>query len=255
VKQLSFICRRIWCGWFFLSGFLSFLPLYPLFLIFLSREAWFPYAFRLKKVWAHWIIFSTGIFYTIRYESKLDRKQAYVICPNHSSYLDIVLTNITFPNYFHFMGKAELQKVPLFNIFFRRMNIAVNRSSITDSHKAFKRASGDLSKGISLAIFPEATIPNCAPELGPFKNGAFRLAIEKQVPIVPITYLDNWRLFPDTKHKRFLVRPGLSRIIVHTPIPTIGMTENDATALRKQVYDTLNDTLNKYGTIKKACRL
>jgi len=239
--------RRIWCLWFFLSGFLFFLPLYPVFRIFLSREDWFKYAWRLKKVWAHWILFTTGIFYTIRKEGKIDPKQAYIITPNHSSYLDILTTNIGFPNYFHFMGKAELRSVPLFKIFFKNMNISVDRNSIKDSHKAYKRSKKDLLKGISLAIFPEATIPDCAPELGPFKNGAFKLAIEMQVPIVPITFLDNWCIFPDSKNNKMLLRPGLSRIVVHQPISTTGLTEQDANALRDQVREIIHSTLEKEG--------
>lgn len=128
------------------------------------------------------------------------------------------------------------------------MNISVDRSSIKDSHKAYKRARKDLSKGISLAIFPEATIPECSPELGPFKNGAFKLAIEMQVPIVPITFLDNWRIFPDRKNQRYQLSPGLSRIVVHPPISTIGLTENDANALRDQVKYLIFNTLQKEGS-------
>lgn len=251
MRYVSFLVRRIWCGWFFLSGFISFLPLYPVFLILLSREKWFPYAFRLKKIWAHWIIFTTGIFYKITFEEKPDCNKAYVICPNHSSYLDIVLTNISFPCYFHFMGKAELLDVPLFNIFFKRMNIAVNRKSITSSHKAYQRAVSDISKNIGITIFPEATIPECAPHLGPFKNGAFKLAVESQAPIVPITFLDNWRLFPDKKDQRFVVRPGLARIIVHKAIPTKGMTDADITALRDKVLSIIEDTLRKNNVFVK----
>lgn len=145
------------------------------------------------------------------------------------------------------MGKAELKNVPLFNIFFRRMNIAVNRSSITSAHKAYQRARTDLSKGISITIFPEATIPECAPELGPFKNGAFKLAVEQQVSVVPITFLDNWKLFPDNKRERFVVRPGFSRIIVHKPISTSGMTDADISGLRQQVYEIIRDTMKKHG--------
>lgn len=247
MKQVSFLLRKIWCFWFFLSGFLFFLLLLPAFLILLSRESWFPLAWRLKKVWAHWILFTTGIFYTIRREGKTDPRQAYIITPNHGSYLDIITTSIAFPNYFHFMGKAELRKVPLFNIFFKRMNISVDRSSIKDSHKAYKRARNDLRKGISLAIFPEGTIPAQSPQLGPFKSGAFRLAIEMQVPIVPITFLDNWRIFPDSAKERMLVRPGLSRIIIHQPIPTAGLTEADAFALKQQVREVIEGALKKEG--------
>ena len=247
VKTLSYFLRRIWCYWFFLSGFLFFLPLYPVFLILLSREEWFHFAWRLKKVWAHWIFLTTGIWYRIRREGKIDPKQAYIITPNHGSYLDILTTNIAFPNYFHFMGKAELKKIPMFGIFFRKMNISVNRSSVKDSHKAYKRARKDLRKGISLTIFPEGTIPANSPSLGPFKSGAFRLAIEMQVPIVPITFLDNWRLFPDNSSERLTLRPGISRIVIHEPIPTAGLTEKDASELRNKVMQVIQKTLEKEG--------
>ena len=243
MKFLSFLLRRIWCGWFFLSGFLFFLPLYPVFLVLLSREEWFKHAFMLKKIWAHCILFSTGIFYRIRYEEKPGCSQPYVICPNHASYLDIVLANVAMPCHFHFMGKAELQNVPLFNIFFRKMNIAVDRASIRSAHKAYQRAQMDIAKGISIAIFPEATIPDCAPGLGPFKNGAFKLAIESQVPVIPISFLNNWRLFPDTSRERFVVRPGISRIVVHKAIPTSGLKEEDIPQLKEQVRNILGNAL------------
>ncbi len=147
------------------------------------------------------------------------------------------------------MGKAELLTIPLFKIFFQRMNIPVDRTSITASHKAFNRAKEDIDRGISIAIYPEATIPECSPELGPFKNGAFKLAIDKQIPIVPITYLDNWKIFPDRKGHRFLCRPGLSRIIVHSPIETKGMGDNDVSQLRENVRQIISKTLKQHGSI------
>jgi 1-acyl-sn-glycerol-3-phosphate acyltransferase len=201
-------------------------------------------AWRLKKLWGHIMLFFSGIFYRVYGKEAIDKKQAYVICPNHASYLDIILTNVIFPNYFHFMGKAELLHVPLFGIFFKRMNIPVNRGSMKASHQAFERAKSDLDKNISIAIFPEATIPNCAPSLGPFKNGAFRLAIEKKVPVIPITFLDNWKLFPDTKRNRFICRPGYSRIIIHHPIKTTEMDLDEVSTLKKNVHDCIAAKLN-----------
>lgn len=249
MKTLSFLFRRIWCVWFFLSGFLFFLPLYPVFLILLSRESWFIYAWRLKKIWAHWIFFTTGLRYSIRQKGEIEKDRAYIVVANHASYLDILTANIAFPNYFHFMGKAELRRIPMFGIFFRRMNISVDRSSRTDSHKAYKRARKDLRKGISLAIFPEGTIPECTPRLGPFKSGAFRLAVEMQVPLVPMTFLDNWRLFPDQYGEKLLVRPGKSRIVIHEPISTEGMTGADLPALRARVRSIIEHELTSNGVI------
>lgn len=182
------------------------------------------------------------LFYQIERKSTLLNKQAYVFCPNHTSYLDILLIYISIPVYFHTMGKAELLKVPLFRRFFMGMNIPVNRKSAKDSHRAFIRAGSDIDKGISIALFPEGTIHHNGPVIGRFKNGPFRLAIEKQIPIVPITFLNNWILFPDDYPHR-LGHPGIAKVIIHQPIPTKGMLQNDIEKLKSLVYDVMSKPL------------
>ena len=189
-------------------------------------------------------MYPLGLTFKIRYESKIDRKRAYVICANHGSYLDVILTYVVIPTYFHSMGKAELLKIPLFNQFFKRMNIPVNRKSRVDSHRAFIRAGQDLDKGIIINLFPEGTIGHQAPALGRFKNGPFKLAIDKQVPIIPVTYLNNWILLPDNYAKGG-GRPGMARIIVHKPIETTGMTEDNLEELKHQVSEVLSAPLRK----------
>ena len=142
------------------------------------------------------------------------------------------------------MGKAELLKVPLFRRFFQRMNIPVNRKSNMDSHRAFKRAGNDIDKGISIALFPEGTIHHKAPLMGRFKNGPFRLAIEKQVPIVPISFLNNWLLLPDDFHNR-VGHPGIAHVIIHEPILTKGLSEGDIEKLKADVYAAINKPLQE----------
>jgi 1-acyl-sn-glycerol-3-phosphate acyltransferase len=155
-----------------------------------------------------------------------------------------MLIYILIPVYFHTMGKAELLKVPLFKKFFEKMNIPVNRKSVLDSHRAFMRAGSDIDKGISIALFPEGTIHHQGPVVGRFKNGPFKLAIEKQIPIVPITFLNNWKLFPDSTKPR-MGRPGIARIIMHDPIETKGMTEADLEMLKQRVHDVISEPLRK----------
>jgi 1-acyl-sn-glycerol-3-phosphate acyltransferase len=140
------------------------------------------------------------------------------------------------------MGKAELLKVPLFRRFFIQMNIPVNRKSKMDSHRAFLRACSDLDKGISITLFPEGAIHNNGPVMARFKNGPFRLAIEKQVPIVPVTFLNNWIILPDDL-RRSVGHPGIARIIIHDPLPTVGMTEADIDKLKAKVYEVINKPL------------
>ena len=197
------------------------------------------------------MLYNAGVFPKIIRKPKLENNQPYVICPNHCSYLDIVTTYIAISQYFHFMGKAELKNIPLFGHFFKEMNIPVDRASIMSSHRAFKRAKEDIDKGISVAIFPEAMIPDGAPRLGAFKNGAFKLAIEKQVPIIPIVYLDNWKRIPDGILRRmFAGGPGISRMIIHEPVETIGMTEKDLSVLKQKVYRIIDDSLNKENNVR-----
>jgi 1-acyl-sn-glycerol-3-phosphate acyltransferase len=225
---------------------LGLIVLYPLFAIFLSRRKWFRYAFRLKKFWARWILLIPGIFISVKRESPAgELPQPAVYVANHSSYLDIVMSYLLIPKYYVFMGKQELDKAPLFRIFFREMNILVDRASNMASHRAFVKAGIEIERGNGVFLYPEGGISSNG-KLRNFKNGAFRLAIEKQVPIVPITYLNNWRLLQNGGFFKAHGRPGISRIIVHQPVPTAGLTENDLVSLRTKVREIILNELEKY---------
>ena len=252
---LSLLLRKTWRALFFLNGIITFIIMFPVFYVLLLKEKWFKTVFKLKRFWAKLIIFNVGIRYRIIDLNKKELPQPCVICPNHTSFLDIVMTYIVFSRYFHFMGKAELKKVPLFNKFFDRMNILVDRGSIMGSHRAFTRASSDIEKGVSIAIFPEATIPESSPHLGRLKNGAFKLAIENQVPIIPVVFIDNWKLLPDGILRKTGGAPGLSRVVIHEPIHTMGMTELNLNELKSKYSQVMNHTLNEYHCVRDSEKL
>ena len=186
------------------------------------------------------------LFYKIKWKvKKEDLPQPCIFCANHASYLDIVLSYLVIPKFFVFMGKQELGKVPLFRVFFKEMNILVNRENNKSSHRAFLRAGKDIDMGQAVFIFPEAGISSNG-KLRGFKNGAFKLAIEKQVPIVPIVYLNNWKLLQNGGFFKTYGKPGISRVVVHPPISTIGMDEKDLISLRTKVYYIIQNELNNY---------
>jgi len=248
MKYFKLLFQLIWRFWFYLHASLVVIIFYPAYFILLQRKEWFPRVFSLYKICARLFLYNAGIFPKVFRKGHLNKNQAYVICPNHCSYLDIVTTYVAIDDYFHFMGKAELKNIPLFGHFFKEMNIPVDRTSIRDSHRAYLRACDDIDNGINVAIFPEATIPETAPRLKPFKNGAFKLAIEKQVPIVPIVNLDNWKIMPDSILLRMNAgHPGRARMVVHEPIETKGMTEADIEPLKKRLHFLIENTLNEYG--------
>lgn len=251
MKYLLIVPRALWKTLFLLNFVLGLIILYPFFYVLLSRRQWFPLAFRLKKFWAAWIMAVPGLFLSVTRKVPKGRlPQPAIYCGNHVSYLDIIASYLVVPNYFVFMGKQELDKAPLFRIFFREMNILVDRSSNIGSHRAFMRAGADIDKGDSVFLFPEGTISSFG-KLRGFKNGAFKLAIEKQVPIVPVTFLNNWKLLQNGGFFKAHGRPGISRVVVHEPVSTLGMTEKDLVSLRTKVCDIMQAELEKYNLNKK----
>jgi len=239
------IPRALWKLWFVLNFVITLLLLYPAFLILLSREKWFSRAFWLMRIWAKWLCYGAGIIPIVKYE--IDPKRIPSPCifiSNHTSYLDIVLSYVSVPNYFVFVGKQELDKAPLFRVFFKRMNILVNRKSNVDSHRAYLHSGEKIDKGQSVFIFPEATISSSG-NMIPFKNGAFKLAIDKQVPIVPIVFYDNWKRLQNGGFFTANGSPGIVRARMLSVVHTKGMTNADLIPLREKLKGIIQESLTQ----------
>ena len=243
MRYITLPLRVLWKCYLSLNFALGMIVLYPIFFILLSKEKFYPAAFKLMRGWAHWIAYTSGIYESVRGYKNAFKYEPCVFCSNHNSYIDIMLAYVFIPKYFVFMGKREIQNAPLFNIFFKGMNILVDRSSNKDGHAAFVRAGEELDKGRSIFIFPEGGILFREPELKRFKNGAFKLAIEKQVPIVPVTYKNNWRILQTGSFLMAKASPGIAKIIVHEPIVTKGMTEENLVALREKTLEEIKGGL------------
>jgi len=218
-----------------------------LYLMFLLNEKHFHKGFKLLRVHTGFLMYISGIFTSVQNKHYLKKDQPYVYAPNHSSYLDIIILYQTFSEYFVFMGKEELANVPVFNIFFKKMNITVDRKSNVSGKRAMDRCANELDKGHSVVMFPEGTIPTIAPKLGRFKVGAFKLAIEKQVPIVPVTMLTNYKRLETSGLFSGKASPGIARVIINEPIPTVGMTDEDIPSLQSTVFNIINAQLEEYG--------
>ena len=246
IRRILSTVWKIWLSLIFLFFLLFTYPFF--FFIFLGKDN-FELAFRVKKFWARFGLLFSGIWVKKTEQYKIsEMPHPCVIVANHASYMDIVISYVVFPRLYLFMAKSELLKVPLFRIFFRKMDIPVNRKSARDSARAFVRAGEEIEKGRSVFIFPEGTISNEG-KLKPFKNGAFKLAIDKQVPIFPVTYIHNWRLLQNGGFFKSFGRPGIAHVVVHPPIETAGMTEENIVSLKQQVFDQMQKTLTDYGKV------
>jgi 1-acyl-sn-glycerol-3-phosphate acyltransferase len=223
-----------------------FYVLWP-FIYFASRKpSRYPAMNVLRKMCASFSSTVSGIFYRVKFEQPVDWSRTYIVCPNHTSNLDIMAVSSIMKNTFCFMGKHELLENPLLGIFFKTIDIPVNRDSKMSSYRAFKQTGERLESGMSVVIFPEGTISKYyPPQLQEFKNGPFRLAIELKIPILPISSRDTWKVMWDSGEE-YGSRPGICDIFVHKPIETAGMTVEDADLLKDEVYRVIKQKLDEH---------
>jgi 1-acyl-sn-glycerol-3-phosphate acyltransferase len=126
------------------------------------------------------------------------------------------------------------------------MNILVNRDSAIDGMRALNRSAAEMKKGSSVVIFPEGTIPDNAPDLMPFKNGPFKLAIKEQVPVVPVSFINVYKLLQIGAFLRRRGKPGIAHVRVNQPIITKGMKNDDFSKLRDEVTGVIDKTIKAH---------
>ncbi len=198
----------------------------------------------MARIWAKVILYGMGFYVIIERQQKLEKGKSYMLVSNHTSMADIMLMLTVISNPFVFVGKVELVKIPLFGFFYKRTCILVDRKSSKSRMSVFNSAQKRLNQGLSICIFPEGGVPNDQSLiLDTFKDGAFRLAIEHQIPIVPITFADNKKRF---SYKFFSGSPGKMRAVVHPFIETIGLSaesKTDIKYLREATRELINGQL------------
>ncbi|MGC1471164.1 MAG: lysophospholipid acyltransferase family protein [Psychroserpens sp.] len=242
LKSVFWVLYRIW---FYILVAIPIVIFLPILMISIIKEAWYPLFFKIARIWARFILFGMGFRVQIEREQKPDPDKSYMFIANHTSMADIMLMLVTVKNPFVFVGKAELTKIPLFGFFYKRTSIIVDRNDPKSRQTVFLRAQRRLKQGMSICIFPEGGVPDEAIELDQFKDGAFRMAINHQIPIVPITFADNKKRFSYTF---FSGSPGKMRAKMHKFIGTDGLTIKDTRELNLKAHKLLLRQLNHFNT-------
>ncbi|MEO6902436.1 MAG: 1-acyl-sn-glycerol-3-phosphate acyltransferase [Bacteroidia bacterium] len=246
MKYILLPFRIIFKIYYFLFFILSIIISYPVMYFLLSKPKRFPTAFDAIRVHSFFLLLFAGVRLKVKGLDNIPKSGSYIICPNHSSYLDIMCLYSIFNNYFVFTGKKEIEKWPLFHIYYTSgMNILVNRDIVSGSLKAIKKMLFEIEKGNPIAIFPEGTISKTAPELGSFKSGAFAIAIQKQIPVIPITFITNWKLLFRSGFWKGPAGPGVAEVIIHKPIITSGLKKENITRIKNEVFNIINRPLLK----------
>lgn len=229
----------IWCATYLVVLYLF---LFPIQFVFLQRDAWKPLAHKVNYLWGTLFFIGIGIPVRVDYRFTPEPKGVYVFCANHFSYLDIAVMGIIVKNYYAFVGKSDVKAIPLLGYMFAKLHVQVDRDQPNSRAYSLAKSIRTLASGRSIMIFPEGGIraPE-PPQMVPFKDGAFTMAIQQQVPVVPVTLLNNYQILPDKSPVRFHWHP--LRAVVHPPIETKGMTQEDVSRLKEETYRIINTEL------------
>ena len=147
------------------------------------------------------------------------------------------------PGVFVFVGKKSLSKIPIFGWVYKKTMVLVDRSNNRSSYNAYKHASERIADGVGIAIYPEGGIPPHETKLHGFKSGAFRMAIEQGVDLIPVTFADNKKRFPSG---RLVGSPGKLRVFVHKPITSGTYKPETMQEFKSDVYAIIDKKLTEY---------
>jgi 1-acyl-sn-glycerol-3-phosphate acyltransferase len=244
MRGLKIIFWIVWRIWFYILMTIPIVIMFPFLVVSIVSEKGYPYFFKMARIWARFILFGMGFYYKIEKTQGLDSNKSYMIVANHTSMVDIMLMLVAVKNPFVFVGKQELAKIPLFGFFYKRTCILVDRGCSKSRLEVFNQAQKRINRGLSVCIFPEGGVPDDESILlDTFKDGAFRLAIEHQIPIVPITFGDNKKRFSYTF---FSGSPGVMRVKIHQQVETYSKTGVHRRLIREEVRDIVYSQLQVY---------
>lgn len=188
---------------------------------------------RVIRWWGKSFLFVTATRVEATGLEHIDPTASYVFTPNHISNIDIPVMLGNLPVSARYLAKQELFRVPILGPAMRAvLMIETDRDAGPTAHREInEQVDKVVAAGLSLVIHPEGTRSRDA-ELRPFKKGAFRIAIDNDLPVVPVTIVGADRVW---RPGGMLIYGGRVRLVIHRPIPTTGMTAADIGDLRDRV--------------------
>lgn len=235
---------KIWVFLVFTVFMLLFLPGIIIPAFFGQRAVSVTYFF--MKAWSWVFSMLTFIRYDIIGRENIEKGKAYIYVSNHTSFLDLPGIAMTIRGQFRPLAKKELLKIPVFGWITRATCVVVDRSSGESRKKSIDFLKKVLGLGINILIFPEGTQNRTKEIMQPFKDGAFRIALDTQMPIMPMVVIGAGPLMPPGTIN---LKPGRIKIVVGKEIAVAGKSESSTAELKTKTYDILLKMLqenNKY---------
>lgn len=172
----------------------------------------------------------------------MEKGKSYIYVSNHTSFLDIPGITMGIRGQFRPLAKKELLKIPIFGWIAKSAAVIVDRSNPKSRKESMERLKKILQMGISILIFAEGTQNRTKEILQPFKDGAFRMAIDTKLPILPLVVIGAGPLLPPgTIH----VKPGTIKVVFGQEIPTEHLTTENVASLKEKTFNIMKDMITQ----------
>ncbi|WP_158961927.1 lysophospholipid acyltransferase family protein [Myroides fluvii] len=250
MKYIRTFFSVVWRCWFYLWMLIVILLLSPFLLVTIWSDQTYATFYKVARLWARLTFYGMGMSYRVESAYPWVKGKSYMFIANHTSMMDIMMMLLLVKdNPFVFVGKKELAKLPIFGFFYKKTCILVDRKDSKSRYQVFQSAQNKLNQGLSICIFPEGGVPDdTSIVLDSFKDGAFRLAIDHQIPLAPIAigYLKFY--FP---FQWGMGKPGQVPVVLLPPIETKGMTQEDKKEIKDQAYQAIHKEVVQWNIKRK----
>ena len=192
------------------------------------------------RIWSWLILATTGVRVHVTGTERVARDRAYVFVANHQSIYDIPILFSMLPFQLRIIAKASLGSFPVLGWHLRYTgHLLVHRGR--HGATALNLVAGLIDRGHSLLVFPEGT-RSADGEVGGFKGGVFLMAVEADLPIVPVAVIGSRHVM---LKGRLMTCPGEVEVVVHDPLPTRGLTREDVRTLADRTREIVRTTVRQ----------
>ena len=189
---------------------------------------------KMSQLWMGTFMILSGIRFSVRGKHHFDGLENAIIVCNHNSMLDIPVSFPFLPRANKTIAKKSLSKVPIFGWIYSIGTVLVDRNDSKSRQASFDQMKYVLNHGLDMLIYPEGTRNKTSAPLKSFYDGAFKLSIETQKPIVPVVLLNSKKMLPAKPIMYF--KPG--KIIMNI-LPAVYPQGHSIDSLKKTVYDIM----------------
>lgn len=197
------------------------------------------------SAWSRMICRTVGARVGVCGAEHLRAGASYVFLSTHQSYMDIPVMLGYLPAQLRIAAKREVFQIPFLGWHMRRGgHISINRSSTQEAVESLRRAASEIRPGISVFLYPEGTRSRDG-ALQPFKKGGFKFALQTGLPVVPVAIVGTRALLP---RDSIIFRPGPVEMFIGEPIPTDGLTDDDAPSLMRKVREEMTSHFHEAAT-------